>query len=69
MVEVYKGKGVPAEHLDFGYHPIVHHPVDKDRDTMLQLPLLQTDILKVELSSSAFSTSIIKYINQTFVRK
>ncbi|MGG2937112.1 polysaccharide deacetylase family protein [Bacillus pacificus] len=30
MVEVYKGKGVPAEHLDFGYHPIVHHPVDKD---------------------------------------
>lgn len=30
MVEVYKEKGIPAEHLDFGYHPIVHHPMDRD---------------------------------------
>lgn len=29
-VPYYRKLGIPAEHLDFGYHPKVHHPVDVD---------------------------------------
>ncbi|KFN02950.1 LysM peptidoglycan-binding domain-containing protein [Bacillus clarus] len=29
-VNFYKEMNIPAEHLDFGYHPIIHYPVQQD---------------------------------------
>ncbi|WP_160725267.1 glycosyltransferase family protein [Bacillus sp. USDA818B3_A] len=31
-VSYYRSLGIPSEHLDFGYHPKVHHPVEVDSD-------------------------------------
>ncbi|MGE7692694.1 polysaccharide deacetylase family protein [Lysinibacillus sp. NPDC094177] len=30
MVDYYRSLGIPSEHLDFGYHPKVHSPVEFD---------------------------------------
>ncbi|KFM99419.1 LysM peptidoglycan-binding domain-containing protein [Bacillus clarus] len=39
-IDYYKKRGIPADYLDFGYHPVVHHPVKADSNYYAPLAIV-----------------------------
>jgi spore maturation protein CgeB len=52
-VEEYKRLGIPAAHMDFGYHPAVHCPVNPDPEYMCDIALV----------ANAYPNKLIEYPN------